>query len=58
MGEEDPQENYRNLPPQVDPDQLVVEVDTSLASVEQPGRDHNNGADPYLRITGWLPPSS
>ena len=57
MAEPDPREQYRELPPNVDLDDVVTEVDTTLAEVEQAGRpDVNNGADPYLRITGWLPP--
>jgi hypothetical protein len=57
MAEKDPRAKYRELPTSVDSDDLVIEVDTTLAEVEQPGkRDHNNGADSYLRITGWLPP--
>jgi len=57
MAEQDPRAKYRELPPNIDNDDLVIEVDTSLADVEQPGNsDHNNGADPYLRITGWKPP--
>ena len=31
--------------------------DTLLAEVEQPGKgDFDNGADPYLRMTGWISP--
>jgi hypothetical protein len=57
MVEKDPRAKYRELPANVDSDDLVIAIDTTLAQVEQPGeRDHNNGADPYLRITGWLPP--
>jgi hypothetical protein len=56
MADEDPRAKYRQLPPNVDSDDMVVEVDISLAEVEQPGKgDYNNGADPYLRITGWKP---
>lgn len=58
MAEQDPRAKYRELPPNVDSDDSVVEVDATLAEVEQAGqRDFNSGADPYLRITGWLPPS-
>jgi hypothetical protein len=57
MAEEDPREKYRQLPPPVDSEDMVVEVDTDLAAVEHAGQpEFNNGADPYLRITGWLPP--
>jgi hypothetical protein len=57
MADDDPRAKYRELPPNSDSGDLVIEVDTTLAEVEQPGkRDQNNGADPYLRITGWLPP--
>jgi hypothetical protein len=56
MADDDPRAKYRELPPNIDSDDFVIEVDTTLADVEQPGKpDHNNGADPYLRITGWLP---
>jgi hypothetical protein len=59
MVEEDPRAKYRELPPTTDSDDLVVEVDAELADVERAGaRDYNNGADPYLRITGWIPPGS
>jgi hypothetical protein len=56
VDETDPRAKYRALPPNVDSDDLVVEVDTSLAEVEQPRPDHDSGADPYLRITGWKQP--
>jgi hypothetical protein len=56
MAEQDPRAKYRVLPPNVDVDDTVVEVDTELTDVEHGGRpDYNSGADPYLRITGWLP---
>jgi len=56
MADEDPRAKYRQLPPSVNTDDMVIEVDTTLAEVEQPGKgDYNNGADPYLRITGWKP---
>ena len=57
MAEQDPRAKYRALPPNVDSDEFVVEVDAELAEVEQPGSDYNSGADPYLRITGWKPPT-
>ncbi len=57
MADQDPRAKYRELPPPVDNEDMVVEVDTDLASVEHAGQpEFNNGADPYLRITGWLPP--
>jgi hypothetical protein len=57
MGEQDPRAKYRVLPANVDSDDMVIEVDTELAEVEHGGKpDFNEGADPYLRITGWLPP--
>ena len=57
MAENDPRAKYRELPPPVDSDDMVVEVDTDLAAVEHGGNpEYNNGADPYLRIAGWLPP--
>jgi hypothetical protein len=35
---------------------MVADVDTEVTGVEHGGRpDSNNGADSYLRITGWLP---
>jgi len=55
MGDTDPRAKYRALPPNVRPDDLVVEVDTSLAEVEQTRPDYDSGADPYLRMTGWKP---
>lgn len=56
MADEDPRAKYRKLPPNIDSDDLVIEVDTTLAEVEQPDKgDYNSGADPYLRITGWKP---
>lgn len=57
MAEQDPRAKYRALPPNIDSDDMVIEVDTELAEVERGGTpDFNNGADPYLRITGWKPP--
>ena len=56
MAEIDPREKYRVLPPSIDSDDMVVEVDTSLAEVEQPRPDYDDGADPYLRIAGWKQP--
>lgn len=57
MAEQDPRGKYRELPENVDSDEMVIEVDASLAEVEHGGQpDFNQGADPYLRITGWLPP--
>ncbi len=57
MGDEDPRAKYRKLPPSVTSDDLVIEVDTGVSEVEQGGRpEYNDGADPYLRITGWKPP--
>ena len=56
MADEDPRAKYRELPPNISIDDMVTEVDTSLAEVEQPGKgDYNDDADPYLRITGWKP---
>ena len=57
MAEQDPRAKYRELPPNIDSDDIVVEIDTTLAEVEQPGKEFNEGADPYLRIAGWKPPS-
>jgi hypothetical protein len=57
MAEEDPRDKYRMLPPSVDSDDMVIEVDTEMSEVEHGGKpDPNSGADPYLRIAGWLPP--
>jgi hypothetical protein len=57
MAEKDPRAKYRELPPNIDTDDMVIEIDTELAEVERgENGDYNNGADPYLRITGWLPP--
>jgi hypothetical protein len=54
MAETDPRAKYRKLPPNIDTDDMVAEVDTELAEVEHAGQpDYNSGADPYLRITGW-----
>jgi hypothetical protein len=58
MAENHPREKYRELPESVDSDDMVIEVDIQLAEVEQGGTpDFNDGADPYLRITGWKPPN-
>jgi hypothetical protein len=57
VDETDPRAKYRALPPNVDSDDLVVEVDVDLAQVEQADQpDYNSGADPYLRIVGWKQP--
>jgi hypothetical protein len=56
MAETDPRAKYRELPPPVDTDDVVVEIDTSLAEVEQARPDYDDGADPYLRMTGWKQP--
>jgi hypothetical protein len=57
MADDDPRAKYRELPPSVDNDDMVIEIDTTLAAVEQPGKgDYDNGADPYLRMTGWMSP--
>jgi hypothetical protein len=57
MGEQDPRAKYRALPPNIDTDDMVIEIDTELAEVERGEKgDYNDGADPYLRSTGWLPP--
>lgn len=56
MAETDPRDKYRVLPPTVASDDMVVEVDTTLAEVEQARPDYDNGADPYLRIAGWKQP--
>jgi hypothetical protein len=56
MAETVPRTKYRALPPNVDSDDLVIEVDTELAEVEQARPDYNDGSDPYLRITGWKQP--
>jgi hypothetical protein len=56
MAEKDPRAEYRELPPSIDIDDTVMEVDTTLAEIEHGKPDHNSGADSYLRITGWLPP--
>ncbi|SKV07878.1 Uncharacterised protein [Mycobacteroides abscessus subsp. bolletii] len=48
---------YTVLPPPVDLSKTVASVDVSLAAVEQAGTpEWNEGADPYLRITGWKRP--
>ncbi len=58
MADEDPRAKYRVLPTGIDSEDMVIEVDTGVTDVEHGGkRDYNTGADPYLRITGWLPPS-
>jgi hypothetical protein len=55
MAENDPRAKYRALPPPVATDDMVVEIDTDVTDVEHGGRpDYNSGADPYLRIAGWL----
>lgn len=48
---------YAVLPTPVDLSKTVASVDVSLAEVEQCGApEWNEGADPYLRITGWKRP--
>ena len=49
----DPRAKYRTLPTSIDPADTVEGLDTGLAAVEEPGRDYNNGAEPYLRSMGW-----
>ena len=56
MAEQDPRAKYRALPPNVDIDEAVIEVESEPEDGGK--RDYNDGADPYLRITGWLPPGS
>jgi hypothetical protein len=57
MAEIDPRAKYRDLPPNIDSEDVVIDVDTDVTAVEHGGRrDYDNGADPYLRITGWMPP--
>ena len=56
MAETDPRDKYRVLPPTVASDDMVPEVDTSLAEVEQSSPEYDYGSDPYLRITGWKQP--
>lgn len=57
MAEEDPRAKFRDLPPNIDTDDYVIAVDTERTDTEHARkRDYNNGADPYLRITGWTPP--
>lgn len=48
---------YSELPAPVDLSQTIASVDVSAAAVEHGGSaDWNEGADPYLRITGWKRP--
>lgn len=48
---------YSELPAPVDLSQTIASVDVSTAEVEHGGSvDWNEGADPYLRITGWKRP--
>lgn len=55
--ENDAGSKYSVLPAPVDLSQTVSSVDVSDTDVEHGGRgDDNNGADPYLRMTGWKRP--
>jgi len=57
MAKQDPRAKYRKLPPTIDIDDVIPEVDTTQAEVEQNVlREYNNGAEPYLRAMGWLRP--
>ncbi|SIE16851.1 Uncharacterised protein [Mycobacteroides abscessus subsp. abscessus] len=56
-GANDGANKYTVLPPPVDLSKTVASVDVSLAAVEQADTpEWNEGADPYLRITGWKRP--
>jgi hypothetical protein len=47
MAEKDPREKYRVLPPPVDSDDIVTEVDTDVTDVEHGGKpDFENRVDP------------
>ena len=53
MVERDPRAKYRALPPNIDSDDMVTEVNTELTDVEHRGQpDPYDGADPPLRVTG------
>lgn len=55
--EKDSGNKYSVLPAPVNLSQTVRSVDVSNTEVEHGGRgDDNNGADPYLRMTGWKRP--
>jgi hypothetical protein len=43
MAEQDPRAKYRELPPKVNSDDTVIDIDTTLADVEQPDPDYNEG---------------
>lgn len=48
---------YCTLPPPLDLTKTVTSTATSIAQVEQgDATDWNQGADPYLRVTGWKRP--
>lgn len=48
---------YATLPSPIDLTKTVASIDTSTTEVEHGGSpDPNEGADPYLRITGWKRP--
>ena len=53
MDDADPRSKYRSLPTPVNVADTIGEVDTDLAEVETAAADYNEGANPYLRITGW-----
>ena len=52
MADDDPRAKYRQLPPAINPDELIETVDAS-EDLELPP-DPNEGAAPYLRVT-WGP---
>jgi hypothetical protein len=55
--ETDSESRYSALPTPVDLSQTVASVDASDTEVEHGDTsDWNQGADPYLRITGWKRP--
>lgn len=48
---------YSALPPPIDLSKTTTSIDVSTTEVEHGGSsDRNEGADPYLRITGWKRP--
>ena len=50
MAEKDPRAKYRELPPTVDSEDLVTEIDPTLAEVEQVGKsDYEKGYDSASR---------
>ena len=52
-GEPDSRAKYRLLPPDIDSDDMVVEVDTKMTAVEHHGHPEPEGDDRPVRLIVW-----